>query len=65
MLPVQITMSLLRTVFCLILKVRKKGKEQESIQSSTTFDPEYQWERNNFTTRHNKREPKGQPFPSR
>ena len=30
---------------------KKKGKEQESIQSSTTPDPEYQWVSDNFTTK--------------
>ena len=27
---------------------KKKGKDQESIQSSTTPDPGYQWESDNF-----------------
>ena len=31
------------------MEVRKKGKDQESIQSSATPDPGYQWE---FTTPH-------------
>ena len=44
---------------------KKKGKDQESIQSITTPDPVYQWESDNFTIRHRKREPSGQPFPSR
>ena len=35
------------------------------IQSSTTPDPGYQWESDNVTIRHHKREPKGQPFSSR
>ena len=44
----------------------KKGcKDQEPIQSSTTPDPGYQWERDKLTVRHHKREPRGQPFPSR
>ena len=43
----------------------KEGKDQESIQLSTTPGPGYQWESNNFTIRHHKREPRGQPFPSR
>ena len=42
-----------------------KGKDQESIQSSTTPDPGYQWESDNVTIRHHNREPRGQPFPSR
>ena len=46
-------------------KVRKMGKDQEPIQSNTTPDPGYQWESDNFTIRHHKREPRGQPFPSR
>ena len=44
---------------------KKEGKDQESVQSSTTPDPGYQWESDNFTIRHHKREPRGQPFPSR
>ena len=44
---------------------KKKGKYQESIQSSTTPGPGYQWESDNFTIRYRKREPSGQPFPSR
>ena len=44
---------------------KKERKNQESIQSSTTPDPGYQWKNDNFTIRHHKREPRGQPFPSR
>ena len=44
---------------------KKEGKDQESIQSSTTPDPGYQWESDNVTIRHYKREPRGQPFLSR
>ena len=46
-------------------KSKKKGKDQESIQSSTTPDPGYQWESDNLTIRHHKQKPRGQPFPSR
>ena len=46
-------------------KSKKEGKDQESIQSSSTPDPGYQWESNKLTIRHHKREPRGQPFPSR
>ena len=45
-------------------KSKKEGKDQESIQSSTTPDPGYQWESDNFTIRHHKREPSGQPIKS-
>ena len=41
---------------------KKEGKDQESIQSSTTPDPGYQWESDNFTIRHHKREPRSQTF---
>ena len=44
---------------------KKEDKEQESIQSTTTPDPGYQWESDDVTNRHHKREPRGQPFPSR
>ena len=36
---------------------KKEGKYQESIQLSTTPDPGYQWESDNVTIRHHKREP--------
>ena len=42
-------------------KSKKEGKDQESIQSSTTPDLGYQWESDNITIRHHKREPRGQP----
>ena len=35
-----------------------KGKEQESIQSSTTSYPGNQWENDNFAIGHHKREPR-------
>ena len=44
---------------------KRAGKDQESIQSSTTPDPGYQWESDNVTIRHHKQEPRGQPFLSR
>ena len=43
----------------------KEDKDQELIQSSTTTDPGYQWESDNVIIRNHKREPRGQPFPSR
>ena len=46
-------------------KSKEEDKDQESIQSSTTPDPGYQWESNKLTFRHHKREPRGQSFPSR
>ena len=48
----------------LIVESKKEDKDQESIQS-TSSDPRYQWESDNVTIRHHKREPRGQPFPSR
>ena len=39
---------------------KEDGKDQESIQSSTTPDPGYQWESNKLTVGHHKRELKGQ-----
>ena len=35
-------------------KSKKESKDQESIQSSTTPDPGYQWESDNITIRHYK-----------
>ena len=46
-------------------KSEKEGKDQESIQSSTTPYPGYQWESDNVIITHHKREPRGQTFPSR
>ena len=43
---------------------KKEGIDPESIQSSTTPDPGYQWESGNVTIRHQHEEPIGQPFPS-
>ena len=40
---------------------KKEGKNQDSIQSSTTPDPGHQWESDNFTITYHKREPRGQP----
>ena len=46
-------------------KSKKEDKDQELIQSSTKHETGYQWESDNFKIRHHKREPRGQPFPSR
>ena len=43
-----------------LIQCKKDGKDQESIQSSTTPDPGYQWESNKLTVRHHKRELRGQ-----
>ena len=50
----------------IISKIQGKSgcKDQESIQSSTTPDREYQWESDRLTVDTTK-EPRGQPFPSR
>ena len=37
---------------------KKEGKDQKSINQAP-----YQWESDNITIRHHKREPGGQPFP--
>ena len=50
---------------CLNHQNKIEGIDQESTQSSTTTSPRYQRESDNATTRHHKREPRGQPFPSR
>ena len=47
------------------IQSKKEGKDQESIQTSTTPFPGYQWESDNFTIRHHKQESRGQPLPSR
>ena len=33
-------------------QIKKEGKDQESIQSSTTPDPGHEWESDNFTIKH-------------
>ena len=43
-----------------LMQNKKDGKDQESIQSSTTPDPGYQWESNKLTVRHHKLELRGQ-----
>ena len=43
-----------------LMQSKKDGKDQESIQSSTTPDPGYQWESNKLTVRHHKRKPRDQ-----
>ena len=48
-----------------VLVSKKEDKDQESIQSSTTPDPGYLWESDNFTIGQHKGEPRSQPFPSR
>ena len=50
---------------CSNFQSKKEGKDQESIQLSTTPDPGYQRESDNVTIRHRKLEPRGQLFPSR
>ena len=42
------------------MQSEKDGKDQESIQSSTTPDPGYQWESNKLLVRHHKDVPRGQ-----
>ena len=44
----------------MLMQSKKDDKDQESIQSSTTPDPGYQWESNKLTVRHHNREPRGQ-----
>ena len=43
-----------------LIQSKNDGKDQESIQSSTTPDPGYQWESNKLTVRYHKRELRGQ-----
>ena len=43
-----------------LIQSKKDSKDQESIQSSTTPDPGYQWESNKLTVSHHKRELRGQ-----
>ena len=43
-----------------LMQSKKDGKDQESIQSSTTHNPGYQWESNKLTVRYHKRKPRGQ-----
>ena len=43
-----------------LIQSKKDGKDQESIQSSTTPDPGYQWEKSKLTVRHNRLELRSQ-----
>ena len=43
-----------------LIQSKKDGKDQESIQSSTTPEPGYQWESNKLTVRHHRRELRSQ-----
>ena len=43
-----------------LIQGKKGGKDQESIQSSTTPDPGYQWESNKLAVRHHRRELRNQ-----
>ena len=43
-----------KSQYLFISKSKKEGKDQESIQSSTTLGPRYQWGSDNFTIRLNK-----------
>ena len=43
---------------------KKEGKDQESIQSSTTPDPGYQWESDDVTIRHHNESQGVSPFPA-
>ena len=42
------------------MQIKNDGRDQESIQSSTTPDPGYQWESYKLTVRHHKGGPRGQ-----
>ena len=44
---------------------KKFGKDQESMQSSTSPDQRYNMVSDKNTIKHHKREPRGHPFPSR
>ena len=43
-----------------LIQSKKDGKDQESIQSSTTPDPGYQWESSKLTVSHHRRELRSQ-----
>ena len=53
------------SLFLYFYKSKQGCKDQESIQSSTTPESGLQWESDKLTARHHKREPRGQPIPSR
>ena len=44
------------------IESKKEGKDQKSIQTSTTPELVYQWESNKLIIRHHKGEPRGQPW---
>ena len=49
----------------IMYKSKKDGKDQETIQSSTTPDPGYHMGKLKKYNKHHQQEPKGQPVPSR
>ena len=56
MIPIALFYQLNGRKFRLSYENKKEAKNQESIQSSITPDPEYRWESDNFTIRHHKQE---------
>ena len=46
------------------LNMTQAAKDQESIQSSTTPDPGYQWESDKLTVIHHKESQEVSPFPA-
>ena len=48
-----------------VIKVSKGAKIRNRYNQAPHLIPGYQWESDKLTVRHDKREPRGQPFPSR
>ena len=46
-------------------KVRKRTKIRNRYNQAPYLTQDTKWESDNVTIRHHKREPRGQPFPSR
>ena len=68
-LPVNLISVVKTLIFCQYVRnvamnvmSNKRGKTQESIQSSTTSDPGYLMGKCQNTIKHHRRESKGQPF---
>ena len=57
---INIAFGFLFAIVAYVSQFKKEGKDQETIQSSTTPDPGYQWENNTLTIRYYKPEPRGQ-----
>ena len=58
------SVSILYLAILLVNQGKKEAKDQESIQSSATPDPGYQWESDTVTIRYHNENQEFSPFPA-